>query len=117
MICERCEHDMILDRSGGDYRKLKCARCGWVWEGTVVSADLLPSRQPQCTVVVRWKAEQATFDEIGAARQLFPELKGESIQSLRARIGAQREWIVGDFLEISGERLKSRASGLGLEVL
>jgi len=107
---------MILEESKGDYVRMKCPSCGSICEGTVSRVDLLPSRQPHCTVVVRWKAEQATFKELAAVRRLFPELKNEPIQQLRTRIGNAPEWVVGDFLEIVAQRLKREASVLKLDM-
>jgi hypothetical protein len=116
-VCDRCGHAMNLDAMLGDYFKFSCPHCGWVREGLVARLELCPSRQPLCTVVVRWNAEQATFKEIGAARQLFPELKTEPIRDLRARIGSAHEWLVGEFLEIVGQRRQREAAALGLELL
>jgi hypothetical protein len=116
MKCDDCGTTMVVEETKGDYYRMRCPHCGRVTEGMVARADLVWSLQPHCTVTVRWKAARATFKELGAVRQLFPELTNEPIQQLRSRIGNAPEWIVGDFLQIVAERLAREAAALQIDL-
>jgi hypothetical protein len=117
MECDDCGTTMVTEECKGDYFRMRCPRCGRVSEGMVARVDLLSWRQPHCTLTVRWKGARATFKELGAVRQLFPEIKNEPIQQLRRRIGNAPEWVAGEFLQIVAERLKREAEALGIELV
>ena len=67
-------------------------------------------------LVVRFKGEQASVNEIAALRRLVPTLSKLPVSQLREKIGSGSAFLVGEFSGFEASSLKQRAERLGFQI-
>lgn len=100
----------------GDHVVLTCPKCGAKEEGLAAYADMLLPRPPLCDLAIKWNPTRPIAAQIAGARNLFPSVRAEPIEKLRAQALAGETLPIGEYSQPDAIRLREAAADLGVEI-